>query len=83
MNLESVNIDGKVYLEIDKINVDKVTYAYLVNKDNKEDFCIRRLIFKNDKYFYEGLKDDAEFNLALMYFVKKHENIVKEFKEEV
>jgi len=76
MNIESVNLHGKIYLEIDRIVVSNKTFVYLVNKEDSEDFCIRKLKVLDGKIFYEGLKDSQEFDLAMMYFTRKHENII-------
>lgn len=78
MNLEKVIIEEKTYLIIDRIEVQDKVYIYLVNSEDNEDFCIRKLILENDKEYYVGLNDNQEFDLALMYFSKKHDNILKE-----
>lgn len=36
-------VDGKKYLEINKIEVNGITYLGLVNKDDDDDFIIRRV----------------------------------------
>lgn len=78
MNIETVDIDGITYIEVDKIEVQENTFVYLVNINNNEDFCIRKLVSRDGKIYYDGLKDDKEFDLALMYFAKKHENVLNE-----
>lgn len=78
MNVETTIIDGKKYIEIDKIDIKNETYVFLSNSVDDKDFLIRKLVSREGKIFYEGLKDDAEFDNALVYFVKKHENILKE-----
>lgn len=80
MNVESVVINNKTYLEIDKIIVQDKTFVYLVNKEDENDFCIRKLKVIDGKLFYEGLKDNEEFDLAIMYFTKKHQNIIDDEK---
>jgi len=82
MNIDTVNIDGTTYMEVDKINVSDATFAYLVNEKDKDDFCIRRIVAKDGKVFYEGLIDDKQFDLALMYFAKKHQNIISDNKKD-
>lgn len=78
MNVETTVIDNKKYIEIDKINIKESNYVFLVNVQDEEDFCIRKLTVKDGEIYYEGLKDDKEFENVLAYFVKKHENILKE-----
>ena len=78
MNVDVGNIDNKDYIEIDKIECNGNTYVYLSNVDDMKDFCIRKIVAREGKVFYEGLKDNDEFDLALMYFIKKHKNFIRE-----
>lgn len=78
MNVETTIIDGKKYIEIDKIDIKNETYVFLSNTVDDKDFLIRKLVSKDGKIFYEGLESDTEFDNALVYFAKKHENILKE-----
>lgn len=78
MNVETIIIDGKKYIEIDKIDIKNETYVFLSNSVDDKDFCIRKLVSNEGEVFYEGLKDDKEFDNALLYFAKKHENILKD-----
>ena len=48
----------------------------VVDIDGKE-FVETDIIEKNGKMYYSGLDDDNEFDLALMYFAKKHSNFLK------
>ena len=65
MTVDTCVIDNKTYMEIDKTTI-------------KGDITIRKLVANQGKIFYEGLKDKNEFQIALMYFVKKHENMLEE-----
>lgn len=76
MQMDAVIIDGKTYVEIDKILIKEKEYVYLVNKDNENDFLVRKLGARDGKVFYDGLDDKEEFDIAMVYFVKKHENIL-------
>ncbi len=78
MTVDTCVIDNKTYMEIDKTTIKGDTYVYLVNSINQNDFTIRKLVANQGKIFYEGLKDKNEFQIALMYFVKKHENMLEE-----
>lgn len=78
MNVETTIIDGKKYIEIDKIDIKNNTYVFLSNSLDDTDFLIRKLVSRDGKIFYEGLDSEEEFDNALIYFVKKHENILKE-----
>lgn len=64
--------DGIEYLVIDEIKNDNVTYLYLSNIQDEEDFCIRKKI---DEDTLIGLKDDKEFDFALMLYMKRNSEI--------
>lgn len=78
MNVEIININGKECIEIDKIECNNNTYVYFSNKIDDNDFFIRKMIATNGRIYYEGLKDNDEFDLVLMYFIKKHQNFIKD-----
>lgn len=60
------------YEEIDVIEVNGTKYAYLSNPDNPNDFIINKIILKDNKEYYTGLDNENEYDLALMYFMKKY-----------
>ena len=78
MNVETTIIDGKKYMEIDKLELNGSNYVFLVNSNDKNDYCIRKLVSSEGKIYYEGLSDDNEFDNVLIYFAKKHENLLNE-----
>ena len=73
MEVYSTVIDGKEYDEIDLIEVNGNKYAYLLNENDDNDFVIRKV----EDEMYVPLKDKNEFDLALMYYLKKHKEEVK------
>ena len=78
MEVESVEINGKTYIELEQIDIDGVIYAYLSNKDDQEDFLIQKIVPKDGEVYYEGLEDKNEFDLALMHFAKKHNGVLED-----
>lgn len=70
MEVNVASIDGVDYIEREIIKVSDKEYALLVNENNEYDFCIKR----KEKEEYFPLKDKEEFELVLMYFVKKDLN---------
>ena len=76
MNVDVVVLDNKSYIEVDRISIKGSVYAYLVNSIDKKDFCIRKIVSEKGSIYYYGLLDKETFDLALMYFTKKHENIL-------
>ena len=73
MEVNTTIINDKMYVEKDQISVKGKTYAYLVNDTDDFDFCIK--LIENDNYV--ALKDKEEFELALMYFIKKNASDLK------
>lgn len=65
-------LNGINYVEADTIKEKEITYSYLVNQNNTDDFIIRKIINKEGKEYYDALDNETEYNLALMYFIKKH-----------
>lgn len=62
--------DDNNYIIIDTID----DYVYLVNEDNPESFCIRKIELEGDEEFFVGLNDGKEFDKALLKFTKKHKS---------
>jgi len=58
---------------VDIIDINNITYYYLTNPEDIEDFCIRKVITENNEEFVIGLDDEKEYDLALTEFAKKHQ----------
>lgn len=70
--LEYITLEnGKDYFIIDEITENDVTYLYLTNENDENDFCIRKMGKDNEVI---RLDNDIEFDKALLYFTKKHKN---------
>ena len=74
--------DGIDYIIIDEIFLENNRFVYLSNINNKNDFCIRKIIIKEGKEILNGLKDDSEFDTAMLLFSKKHKDFLKNNKGE-
>ncbi len=71
-NLEYITLeDGQDYFIIDEITENNISYLYLTNENNEEDFCIRKMGKGNEVF---KLDNEIEFDKALLYFTKKHKN---------
>ena len=66
--------DGLEYAEINKMKLNGKTYIFLTNLKNDDDFCIRRLIKKDNKEFFEGLSSKEEFDEVLREFYRSNFN---------
>lgn len=65
--------DGKIYLVIDKIENGNVSYVYLANEEDENDFFIRKEIIEEDETRYlVSLDNEEEFDKALQLFQEKN-----------
>lgn len=64
--------DGLIYAVVDEIKINNITYVYLSNINNSEDFCIRKIIIENNKEYLQGLNNKEEFEKALLTFSQKY-----------
>lgn len=72
--LEYVTLeDGHDYFVVDVIE----DYAYLSREDDLNAFCIRKIKKEGTEEFFIGLKDDQEFDKALLEFTKKHREVIE------
>ena len=72
MKVNSVVLEnGQDYIIIAEKKHNDFKYVYLVNEDNSDDFCIRKVIMEDDEEILSGLDDEKEFNLAVSLFNEK------------
>ena len=64
--------DGIEYMVIDEIVNANTTYYYLANIDDEEDFCVRKINKDKNDQLLVGLDSDAEFDRAILLFMKKN-----------
>lgn len=64
--------DDKQYAVIDEITKDDCTYVYLSSISDETDFCIRRVVQEETGKMLVGLKNNEEFEKALVYFAEKN-----------
>ena len=77
MIVNTVEIDGKEYDELDVITINDTKYAYLSSINDELDILIQIIVTKNDEEYYEALDSKEEFENALKEFYKKHKDIIK------
>ena len=66
--------NGMEYAEVNKINHNEKTYLFLVNLNNDDDFCIRKLINENGNDILVGLDSKVEFDEVLNIFLRSNFN---------
>ena len=64
--------DGIEYMVMDEISNSSTTYYYLANIEDEEDFCIRKIDKRKNDQLLVGLDSDAEFDRAMLMFMKKN-----------
>lgn len=63
--------DGLDYAIIEEIKNDNVTYIYLTNILDENDFCIRKIQNISGEEYLVGLDNEQEYKNALKLFIKK------------
>ena len=69
-NLYEIILEGKKYVILNETIVNGTKYVHLVNAEDPEDFCIRKIIIRNNEEILAGLDNEEEFELALKEIVK-------------
>lgn len=65
-------VDKKTYLVIDKIECDGCKYIYFGNKDDENDFFIRKEVTKEDNKLLVVIDNEEEFFKTLRLFAEKN-----------
>lgn len=68
-----VTLNGVEYTEIKRVTHNDMDYVLLTNLENPHDFCIKKLISKNDETFITGLQQE-EFEEVFKLFNDKNLN---------
>ena len=61
MNIEVLDIDGKEYYIVEKINNNGNLYYILVNTMDRNDLIIRKYLKENNEEYIVGLDDEKEY----------------------
>ena len=56
IDVNVTNINGKDYIEVDTIDVNRVKYVYLSNENDDKDYLILRVVSENGKEFYDKIE---------------------------
>lgn len=76
MKKEEYNVvtlsNGIEYTEVYRLNVDNKTYVFLSNMDNPEDFCIKKIIKKNNEELIYAIDSVEEFDKVMSIFAKEY-----------
>lgn len=75
MIINTVEINGKEYDEIDIITLNNIKYAFLIDSNNNKDLLIQRITTENDTEYYEPLNSKEEYDNALIEFYQKHKDL--------
>ena len=66
--------DGVEYTEVSRLENNNNTYLFLSNLDKPEDFCIRKLIKRENNEYIVGLDSKEEFDKIFNLFSSKYIN---------
>ena len=69
--------DGKEYFILDEIDIDGTKYVYLSADDDEQKFKVRKVQMAGNIEMYVGLDSDQEFDKAMLYFAKNHQDELK------
>ena len=61
MNIEVLDVDGKEYYIVKKINNNGNLYYILVNTMDKNDLIIRKYLKEDNEEYIVGLDDEKEY----------------------
>lgn len=61
MNIEVLDVDGKEYYIVKKINNNGNLYYILVNTMDRNDLIIRKYLKENNEEYIVGLDDEKEY----------------------
>ena len=64
--------NGIEYTEISRLNVDNKTYVVLSDINNPEDFCIKKIIKKDNEELIYAIDSDEEFDKVMSIFAKEY-----------
>ena len=67
-------VKQRILLRFFGLNTGSITYVYLANIDDEEDFCIRKVDNSKNSELLVGLDSNNEFDKALLLFTKKHQD---------
>lgn len=66
--------DNETYIVADEIVINNIKYVYLVNEENINKFCIRKVNKINGSEYLVNLDSDDEFNKAMEAYKEKNGN---------
>ena len=73
-NSKQFDLDGTLYLEVDRQTVNNIEYLLLSNVENPENVCIRKIVKKGEDEYLSKLRN-TEFHDVLKVFLEKNENL--------
>ena len=77
VELNLYKIEDEEYVEIDRIINNDNVYAFLANKEDPKDFCIRK-VSKSNSLELLPLDTEEEFDMILKLFVDKHKALIED-----
>lgn len=73
-NSNQFDLNGSMYLEVDRQTIDNVEYLLLSNVEKPENVCIRKIVKKDNQEYLTKLRN-TEFHKVLKHFLENNENL--------
>ena len=75
MKLNFVTLENGIdYMIMQEITNGNIKYLYLVNENDENDFCIRKVIIEDNDKMLSALDSEEELKLALDLFKSNSKN---------
>ena len=75
--LDALKLEGKDFVIVDEVKINDVLYVHLASAEDPEDFCIRKVVIKDNDEILTGLDSEEEFDIALDAFIKKNHQVAE------
>lgn len=78
--MEEINyctVDGKDYLELERLTWNGQVYVFLTNELDATDFFIRKVKGVGDDEKYLALDSEEEFTGVMNLFIEKHSDLIE------
>lgn len=70
--IDGITLDGKEFAIIKEIIINGTKYVHLANVEDPKDFCIRKIVIKDEREYLTYLDNEEEFNFVLKELNKKY-----------
>lgn len=69
--------DGTNYVIADRVTLNNINYAFLINKNDNEDIMFQRISYEGDIPKLSPIGAEEEFDIVLKYFGEKYKDLLE------